>query len=392
MQQRRASQIANLTSQQKQIAEIERFIERFRYKATKAKQVQSRIKQIERMELESIDEIDFSTIHFRFPPAPHSGKIVLEIENLSKSYGDKQVLKDVNLLITRGEKVAFAGRNGEGKSTLSKIIVGDLQDYSGIMRLGHSVKLGYYAQNQAALLNPNLSVFETIDQVAVGEIRTRIRTILGSFLFDENSIEKKVKVLSGGEKSRLALAKLLLTPVNLLVLDEPTNHLDMDSKNILKQALLRYDGTLILVSHDRDFLSGLTDTLYHFKDREIHCFKGDVFDFTEEIENEENLTLKKVSKSLKQTESISKKDYRENKEQSRQKRKLKSQIEEIENKIAGLEKSIADRENILHNQQKAQEIAGDKAFFEAYNNDKIAIEQYLNQWEELQKAALEIQS
>ncbi|MDR1725580.1 MAG: ABC-F family ATP-binding cassette domain-containing protein [Bacteroidales bacterium] len=389
MLQRRASQASILSNQQKQIAEIEKFIERFRYKSTKAKQVQSKIKQIEKMELEKIDEVDFSTIHFSFPPAPHSGKIVIEVKDLSKSYRnkEKEVLKNINLLITKGEKVAFIGRNGEGKSTLAKIIVGDLKYYSGIMRLGYNVTVGYFAQNQATLLNPELSVFETIDQIAVGTIRTKIRNILGSFLFDENDIDKKVKVLSGGEKSRLALAKLLLTPVNLLVLDEPTNHLDMDSKNILKQALLRYDGTLIIVSHDRDFLNGLTDTLYEFKNKQIHCFKGDIFDFLSmrDIEDLEALNIKAKNKKLKTEKVIteSKAVYEENKEQNRLLRKIKSQIEQIENKISDLETRIAEKENIFHDEQKAIAIANDKDFFKEYNDMKKLLSQYMEQWEAL---------
>ncbi|MDR1006762.1 MAG: ABC-F family ATP-binding cassette domain-containing protein [Bacteroidales bacterium] len=388
MQQRRASQQALLTSQQREIAEIERFIERFRYKATKAKQVQSRIKRIEKMELANIDEVDLSTIHFQFPPAPHSGKVVLEINNLTKSYGNKEILSDISLLIAKGEKIAFVGRNGEGKSTLSKIIVGELTDYSGQMKLGHNVSIGYFAQNQAALLNPNLSVFDTIDQIAVGDVRKRIRTILGSFLFDQNDIEKKVKVLSGGEKSRLALAKLLLTPVNLLILDEPTNHLDIDSKNILKQALLRYDGTLILVSHDRDFLSGLSDTLYEFKDKKIKMYKGDVFDFLKmnEIEDLNALNLKKQeSKEISSSaNAASKASYQQSKEQSKAIRKIKSNIEKTEAHIEHLEARIADMDAMFHDEQKAFEVANDKEFIASYNNLKAELAASMEQWEQLQ--------
>jgi ATP-binding cassette subfamily F protein 3 len=388
MQQRRVTQQAAITNQQRQIAEIEQFIERFRYKATKAKQVQSRIKQIEKMELETIDEVDLSTIHFRFPPAPHSGKVVLEIDNLSKSYGNKEVLKNISLLVAKGEKIAFVGRNGEGKSTLSKIIVEEISDYSGIMKLGHNVSIGYFAQNQAALLNPNKSVFETIDQVAVGEVRTRIRTILGSFLFDQNDIEKQVKVLSGGEKSRLALAKLLLTPVNLLILDEPTNHLDMDSKNILKNALLQYDGTLILVSHDRDFLSGLTDTLYEFKNKELHCFKGDVFDFLsmKDIEDLDDLNLKVREQKSNAEEPMtqSKTEYQQSKQQSKHIRKIKSKIEQMEAKIADLEAKIAQKDSIFHDEQRVKDVANDKNFFVDYNHLKALTAQALEQWEGLQ--------
>ena len=247
-------QSAAYENQQKEIAQIERFIERFRYKATKAKQAQSRVKMLEKMELIEVDELDQSSISFQFPPAPHSGKVTVETEDLNLGYGDLQVLKQVNFHLKRGEKVAFVGKNGEGKSTMVKAIVGELEPQQGEIRLGHQVVIGYYAQNQALLLDPKKTVFETIDHVAVGDVRTKIRTILGRFLFTPEDSEKRVGVLSGGEKSRLALAKLLLSPFNLLILDEPTNHLDMQSKNVLKNALLQYEGSMILVSHDR--LSG----------------------------------------------------------------------------------------------------------------------------------------
>ncbi|MBQ8045932.1 MAG: ABC-F family ATP-binding cassette domain-containing protein, partial [Bacteroidales bacterium] len=247
MEERRSSQMSALTNQQREIAQIQSFIERFRYKATQAKQVQSRIKMLEKMDKVSIDEVSTESIHFQFPPAPHSGKVVVEAEHLCKAYGEKQILNDLNFIIPKGSKTAFVGKNGEGKSTLAKIIIGEIDDYSGMFKLGHQVSIGYFAQNQAALLDGEKTVFDTIDQIAVGDIRPKIRNILGSFLFDEEAIDKKVKVLSGGEKARLALAKLLLTPCNLLILDEPTNHLDMNSKDILKNALLQYTGTLIVV-------------------------------------------------------------------------------------------------------------------------------------------------
>ncbi|MEE0895019.1 MAG: ABC-F family ATP-binding cassette domain-containing protein [Bacteroidales bacterium] len=313
---RMEQQQSRLNNQQKQIAQTEKFIERFRYKATKSKQVQSRIKLLEKMDKIEIDDIDTSSIHFRFPPAPHSGKVVLETELLNKNYGEKIVLKEVNILIEKGEKVAFVGKNGEGKSTLSKIIVGEIESSGGVCRLGHAVSIGYFAQNQAALLVGEKTVFETIDEVAVGDVRTRIRNILGSFLFDENDIEKKVKVLSGGEKTRLALAKLLLEPVNLLVLDEPTNHLDMLSKDILKMALMQYDGTLIVVSHDRDFLQGLTDTIYEFSHHKVKQFKGDIFDFlqTKKIADLDDLNQKSQQNKAKSEVVVtqSKQDYLKN--------------------------------------------------------------------------------
>ncbi|MFQ3579704.1 MAG: ABC-F family ATP-binding cassette domain-containing protein, partial [Bacteroidales bacterium] len=246
-QERIKQQLASYENQQKLIKDTEEFIERFRYKATKANQVQSRIKQLEKLEIIEVDELDNSRLNIKFAPAPRSGDVVVETKDLTKYYGDKLVLKDINLVVERGEKIAFVGRNGEGKTTLSRIITGEL-DYEGVLKIGHNVKIGYFAQNQDELLNPELTVFETLDKVAVGDIRTKLRDILGAFLFSGEDIEKKVKVLSGGEQSRLSLAKLLLEPYNLLVLDEPTNHLDMRSKDILKDALKKFDGTLILVS------------------------------------------------------------------------------------------------------------------------------------------------
>ncbi|MDE7357242.1 MAG: ATP-binding cassette domain-containing protein, partial [Bacteroidales bacterium] len=261
---RRAVQQSAFDNQQKEIENIERFIERFRYKATKARQAQSRLKMLDKMERIEVDQTDNSAISFRFPPAPHCGKIVVRAQNAGKCYGEKRVFGGFDLVLEKGEKVALVGRNGEGKSTFSKMVMGEIPDHEGVVEIGAGVKIGYFAQNQAALLNGEKTVFETIDDIAVGEVRTRIRNILGCFLFSGEDIDKKVKVLSGGEKGRLALAKLLLEPVNLLVLDEPTNHLDMRSKDILKMALLQYDGSLIVVSHDRDFLDGLVTKVYEF--------------------------------------------------------------------------------------------------------------------------------
>ena len=252
-EERRIQQIAAFRNQQKMIEDTERFIERFRYKPTKSIQVQSKIKQLDKIERLEVDEEDNSTMNLRFPPSPRSGTVVVEAENLSKSFGSLNVLNRINITITRGEKVALVGRNGEGKTTFSRIIIGQL-DYEGSLKTGHNVRTGYFAQNQDELLDENSTVLDTIDYVAKGDIRTRIRDMLGAFLFRGEDVDKKIKVLSGGERSRLALVKLLLEPANLLVLDEPTNHLDMRSKDILKQALIKYDGTLIVVSHDRDFL------------------------------------------------------------------------------------------------------------------------------------------
>ncbi len=387
LNQRRETQRATLTNQQKQIAEIEKFVERFRYKASKAKQVQSRLKLMEKMELETIDEVDISTIHFRFPPSPHSGKIVVQMKNLGKKYGEKEILKDVNIIIERGDKIAFVGKNGEGKSTLSKVIVGEITDYSGEYKEGHQVSIGYFAQNQAALLDGNKTVFETIDEIAVGDIRSKIRNILGSFLFGEDDIDKKVKVLSGGEKSRLALAKLILSPVNLLVLDEPTNHLDMDSKDILKNALIRYDGTLIIVSHDRDFLQGLTNSLYEFRNKHITEFKGDIFEYLEhrKIEDLKTLETSKAKDSQNKNSVVSKNkmDYEKSKEWERELRKIRTKIEKTEQEIESLEAEISEIDSKLADPDIIQTLTLDDNFYKTYQSKKDLLMQKMKLWEDL---------
>lgn len=385
---RMEQQQSRLNNQQKQIAQTEKFIERFRYKATKSKQVQSRIKLLEKMDKIEIDDIDTSSIHFRFPPAPHSGKVVLETERLNKNYGEKTVLKEVDILIEKGEKVAFVGKNGEGKSTLSKIIVGEIESSGGVCRLGHAVSIGYFAQNQAALLDGEKTVFETIDEVAVGDVRTRIRNILGSFLFDENDIEKKVKVLSGGEKTRLALAKLLLEPVNLLVLDEPTNHLDMLSKDILKMALMQYDGTLIVVSHDRDFLQGLTDTIYEFSHHKVKQFKGDIFDFlqTKKIADLDDLNQKSQQNKTKSEAVVtqSKQDYLKNKERESGLRKIRNKINSCEQEIEILENKLKQMDDTLASSDFSTQTSDMNKFYTEYEEIKKQLSERMNEWEELQ--------
>ena len=385
---RMEQQQSRLNNQQKQIAQTEKFIERFRYKATKSKQVQSRIKLLEKMDKIEIDDIDTSSIHFRFPPAPHSGKVVLETERLNKNYGEKTVLKEVDILIEKGEKVAFVGKNGEGKSTLSKIIVGEIESSGGACRLGHAVSIGYFAQNQAALLDGEKTVFETIDEVAVGDVRTRIRNILGSFLFDENDIEKKVKVLSGGEKTRLALAKLLLEPVNLLVLDEPTNHLDMLSKDILKMALMQYDGTLIVVSHDRDFLQGLTDTIYEFSHHKVKQFKGDIFDFlqTKKIADLDDLNQKSQQNKIKSEVVVtqSKQDYLKNKERESGLRKIRNKINSCEQEIEILENKLKQMDDTLASSDFSTQTSDMNKFYTEYEEIKKQLSERMNEWEELQ--------
>lgn len=377
-------QKAAFDNQQAQIEQIERFVEKFRYKSTKARQVQSRIKMLDKMERVEVDETDSSAIHFLFPPAPASGRVVVECKELTKSYGEKLVLNKLDLAIEKGDFVAFVGRNGEGKTTLAKIITGELV-HEGLCKLGHNVKIGYYAQNQAELLNPEKTVFETIDDVAVGEIRTKIRNILGSFLFGSEAIDKKVKVLSGGEKARLALAKLLLDPVNLLVLDEPTNHLDMISKDILKNALLRYDGTLIIVSHDRDFLQGLTDKIFEFRNKGIKTWLGDINEFIKarKLANLAQLEARRYEQQ-KGGEAISdnKINYEKRKQQEREIRKLASKVEKAEQEIELVESEIARYDVLLAEPEAHKDAARSAKLFQEYQNLKKELNFKMEIWEQ----------
>ncbi len=375
-------------NQQREIKEIERFIERFRYKATKAKQVQSRIKLLEKMDEIVVDEMDQRSIHFRFPPAPHSGKITFELKKISKSYGDLHVLRDIDLLVTRGEKIAFVGKNGEGKSTLAKIIAGVLE-YQGDIKWGHQVSVGYYAQNQQDMLDLEKTVFQTLDDVAVGDMRTRVKGILGAFLFSGDAIDKKVKVLSGGEKARLSLAKMLLTPTNLLVLDEPTNHLDMQSKDILKNALIRFDGTLIIVSHDRDFLAGLTDKVLEFKKPQITEFLGDIYDF---LRDRDLVALKDLEKGGKTASAISvgvedsqsKLKWERKRILEREKRKLDKENERLEAEIQKLETEIGALDAVMADPVAFQNVALNKNWFEQYNEIKAMLSNAMHEWESCQ--------
>ena len=381
-------------NQQREIKNIEAFIERFRYKATKAKQVQSRVKLLEKMDEIVVDDIDSTAIHFKFPPAPHSGKVTLELNHVGKSYGDKVILKDVNLLIPRGEKIAFVGRNGEGKSTLSKIICGVL-DHEGEVKLGHEVKIGYYAQNQQDMLDMNKTVFETLDDVAVGDMRLKVKALLGAFLFRGDDIDKKVKVLSGGEKARLSLAKMLLFPTNLLVLDEPTNHLDMLSKDILKNALIQYDGTLIIVSHDRDFLQGLTNKVYEFRKPNIKEYIGDIYDFLEQ----KNLNhLKELEIAAKQqpqkvvTEPVSqnKLNYERKKQIDAKLRKVDKEIQRLEDAIGKLEAELAEQDAIMANPEQHPEIKVDNDWYCAYGQKKEQLQKLMDDWGERQMEREEV--
>jgi ATP-binding cassette subfamily F protein 3 len=383
MEERRSSQLSALSNQQKEIAQIQSFIERFRYKATKAKQVQSRVKMLEKMEKINVDEVSTESIHFQFPPAPHSGKVVVEAENLSKAYDDKEILHNLNFIISKGSKTAFVGKNGEGKSTLAKIIIGEITDHTGVFKLGHQVKIGYFAQNQAALLDGELTVFQTIDNVAVGDIRTQIRNILGAFMFGGEASEKKVKVLSGGERSRLAMIRLLLEPCNLLILDEPTNHLDMQSKDVLKAALKEFNGTVICVSHDRDFLDGLVDKVYEFGGGKVKEHLGGIYDFLrskridslQELERK-NQEVKGERLEVKGEVTSAKLDYAAQKAAAAARRKKEKQIADIEAAIAKLEQEQQDIEALL-----ADVAHQTSENFQRYDHIKREMEQRLYEWE-----------
>ena len=384
------NQMAAYVNQQKMIEDTENFIARFRYQATKAIQVQSRIKALERLERLEVDDEDNSALRIKFPPALRSGTIVAEAKELSKSYGKLNVLHKIDLIIERGEKVAFVGKNGEGKTTLARVIMGELE-HQGEMKLGHNVKIGYYAQNQANLLDDDLTVFETIDRIAVGEIRTKIRNILGGFMFSGDEVDKKVKVLSGGERSRLAMVKLMLEPVNLLVLDEPTNHLDMRSKEILKQALIDYDGTVIVVSHDRDFLEGLVSCVYEFKNKKVKQHLGGIYDFLirkkmesmKELEKK-NLPLNQEVKAQKneETEKVS---FEERKEVNRNISKLEKNIEKTEQEISDLEKKIEETNQMLEHAD-----GSDPEIFRKYDRLKKDLENKMYEWEILHEQLEEL--
>ena len=382
-------------NQQREIKNIEAFIERFRYKATKAKQVQSRVKQLERMEEIEIDDIDATAIHFKFPPAPHSGKVSLELNHVGKAYGNSQILKDVNLLIPRGEKIAFVGRNGEGKSTLSKIIVGVL-DHEGEVKLGHEVKIGYYAQNQQDMLDMNKTVFETLDDVAVGEMRLKVKALLGAFLFRGDDIDKKVKVLSGGEKARLSLAKMLLFPTNLLVLDEPTNHLDMLSKDILKNALIQFDGTLIIVSHDRDFLQGLTNKVYEFRKPNIKEYVGDIYDFLQEKNLSHLKELERAKQQVKVVEQVpqsqNKINYERKKQFDARFRKIDKEIQRLEEAIGKMETELAALDAVMASPDSHPEVKVDNDFYWSYGKKKEAMQALMDEWGEKQIEREEVEA
>lgn len=379
---RHDQQVRAYENQQKMLQETEEFIERFRYKATKAVQVQSRIKQLDKVERIEVDLEDNSSLHLKFPPAPHSGIIPLEIEHLSKAYGDNLILDNVGLIINRGEKVAFVGKNGEGKSTLVKCIMDEIQ-FSGKLKLGHGVKIGYFAQNQASLLDGNKTVFETIDYVAVGDIRTKIRDILGAFMFGGEASDKKVQVLSGGERSRLAMIRLLLEPVNLLILDEPTNHLDMRSKDVLKEAIKAFDGTVIVVSHDREFLDGLVDKVYEFANKKVREHLGGIYDFLQ-YKKMDSLRELETNAKLQKNESSTVKVASENKLSYEARKELNRKIKKAEREVEEYEKSIEQIESELQAMNKALEMpenASNPDFIMGYQKKQRELEQKMYEWE-----------
>ena len=380
-QQRRAYE-----NQQKEIQEIERFIERFRYKPTKSDQVQSRIKQLEKIERIEIEDIDRRAMHFSFLPAVTSGAYPVIIEGLSKSYGTHTVFSDVNMTIERGEKVAFVGKNGSGKSTLIKCIMGEVTDYTGTLKLGHNVEVGYFAQTQSAELDGGYTVYETIDREAQGEIRTRINDLLGAFMFGGEESEKKVSVLSGGERGRVALIKLLLRPANLLILDEPTNHLDIRSKNVLKEAILRFTGTVIIVSHDREFLDGLVSRVYEFRSGRVSEHIGGIYDWLEKRDREDGTTPSNprattaTSKESKPTEPTSGAlDYQRQKEAARERRALERELKSLEERSEAIDSELQALEERLADPKHAT----DTALFDQYSQLKREQEQVLERWEEL---------
>ncbi len=382
--QRREQQLAAYKNQQKKIEDTERFIERFRYKATKAVQVQSRIKQLEKMDKIEVEDEEKAEMLIKFPPAPRAGAISLELKNIAKRYGELTVFNDVDMIIERGERVAFVGKNGAGKSTLVKIINGQI-DFEGKIKYGHNLNIGYFAQNEADTLNKNKTVYDILDEVAVGDIRQKLRDILGAFLFHGDDVDKKVMVLSGGERTRLALARLLLKPYSLLVLDEPTNHLDMRSKDLLKEALLQYSGTLIIVSHDRHFLNGLANKVYEFGNKKVKEHLGGIDDFLyrkkmaslRDIEQKEQKNTKQNNTELSDNKAI----YLARKEHDKKIRKVENRIKKFEQQIMEAEERINEIEAVFKNPDKQAEI--DDELYHEYDRKKAEVEQKMKEWDNL---------
>ena len=419
---RRAQQLAAYENQQRMIEKTEEFIEKFRYKPTKSNQVQSRIKQLERLERLEVEEEDLATLNIKFPPAPRSGQIVAEINEAGMSFGAKHVFSDANFVIEKGDRIAFVGRNGEGKTTLARMLVGQLTPTEGSIRIGANVNIGYYAQNQDDLMDGEFTVYDTLDRVAVGDIRTRLRDILGAFLFRGEDIDKKVKVLSGGERARLAMARMMLEPRNLLVLDEPTNHMDMRSKDILKNAILKYDGTVVVVSHDREFLDGMVEKVYEFRDGGVKEYLGGIYYFLEkrkleslqEIERRDAPAKTAAPKSAPKAGPAAgakgsdgakgsggttaanaadgaaekavlsgKASYEQKKEQEKLLRKLRKAVESVETELAELEKRIAE-----YDAKFAAATDYNEADYTAYNDLKSRYDHQMHEWE---KASYELE-
>ena len=404
--------MAAYENQQRMIEKTEEFIEKFRYKPTKSNQVQSRIKQLERLERLEIEEEDLSTLNIKFPPAPRSGQIVAEINEAGMSFGTKHVFSGANFIIEKGDKIALVGRNGEGKTTLARMLIGQLTPTEGSVRLGANVNIGYYAQNQDDLMDGEFTVYDTLDRVAVGDIRTRLRDILGAFLFRGEDIDKKVKVLSGGERARLAMARMMLEPRNLLILDEPTNHMDMRSKDILKNAIMKYDGTVVVVSHDREFLDGMVQKVYEFRDGGVKEYLGGIYYFLEkrkleslqEIERRDapakpaanSVAKSAASPAAKSTAkpavqsagnadaaASGKLTYEQRKEQEKQIRKLRRAVEAVEAELAGIEKQIA-----AYDAKFAAATEYNEADYKAYNDLKARYDHQMHEWE---KASYELE-
>ena len=397
---RRAQQMAAYENQQRMIEKTEEFIEKFRYKPTKSNQVQSRIKQLERLERLEVEEEDLATLNIKFPPAPRSGQIVAEINEAGMSFGAKHVFSGANFIIEKGDKIALVGRNGEGKTTLARMLIGQLTPTEGSVRLGANVNIGYYAQNQDDLMDGEFTVYDTLDRVAVGDIRTRLRDILGAFLFRGEDIDKKVKVLSGGERARLAMARMMLEPRNLLVLDEPTNHMDMRSKDILKNAIMKYDGTVVVVSHDREFLDGMVQKVYEFRDGGVKEYLGGIYYFLEKRKLESLQEIERRDASAKPMANPAAKSaaqpaanrdaaasgkltYEQRKEQEKQLRKLRRTVEGIEAELAAIEKQIA-----AYDAKFAAATAYDEADYKAYNDLKARYDHQMHEWE---KASYELE-
>ena len=383
---RRAQQMAAYENQQKMIEKTEEFIEKFRYKPTKSNQVQSRIKQLERLERIEVEEEDLATLNIKFPPAPRSGQIVAEVKEVGKAFGEKRIFSDFTFTLERGQKIALVGRNGEGKTTMARMLIGELEQTEGTIKVGANVNIGYYAQNQDDLMDGEFTVLDTLDRVAVGDIRTRLRDILGAFLFRGEDIDKKVKVLSGGERSRLAMARLMLEPYNLLVLDEPTNHMDMRSKDILKRAIQKYDGTVVLVSHDRDFLDGIVDRVYEFRDGGVKEYLGGIYYFLEKrkVESLQEIERKDAptASATKET-STGKLSYEQRKEQEKLLRKLRKAVETIESELADIEQKIA-----AYDEKFATATEYNEADYAAYNDLKAQYDRQMHEWE---KASYELE-